>query len=95
MDNHFRLITFEKLFQGTVNQASIYPREIARRCLELNAVHVILAHNHPSGIPTPSAADKEITAIIVKALQLIEVDVADHIIIGNPDSFSFADQGLL
>lgn len=95
MDTHYRLIAFEELFQGTVNQASIYPREIVKRCLQLNATHVILAHNHPSGLETPSQADKDVTNVIVKALALVDIRVVDHIVIGNPASFSFADAGLL
>lgn len=95
LDNHFRLICFEKLFFGTVNEANIYPREIVRKSLVHNAAKIILAHNHPSGNPTPSAADKEITLLIKNALGLIDVTVADHVIIGNPSHFSFAEAGLL
>lgn len=95
MDTHYRLIAFEELFQGTINQASVYPREIVKRCLQLNATHIILAHNHPSGLETPSQADKDITKIIVKALGLVDIRVVDHVIIGNPASFSFADANLL
>lgn len=95
MDNHFRLIHFEELFYGTIHSANIYPREIVRRALMLNAAKIILAHNHPSGIPTPSTADKEVTQLIQQALSLIDVDVVDHIIIGNPENFSFAEMGLI
>lgn len=95
MDNHFRLIRFEKLFFGTVNEANIYPREIVKQSLLHNAAKIILAHNHPSGNPAPSAADKEVTNLIKNALALIDVDVVDHVIIGNPANFSFAEAGIL
>lgn len=95
MDNHFRLLRFEKLFFGTVNEASIYPREIVKQSLMHNAAKIILAHNHPSGNPAPSAADKEVTELIRNALALIDVDVVDHVIVGNPGNFSFAEAGML
>lgn len=95
MDNHFRLISFEELFFGTINEANIYPREIVRRGLAHNAAKIILAHNHPSGNPTPSTADKEVTTLIKQALNLIDIDVVDHIIIGNPGNFSFAEAGIV
>jgi DNA repair protein RadC len=95
MDNHFRLIRFEKLFFGTINEANIYPREIVKQSLLHNAAKIILAHNHPSGNPTPSAADKEVTMLIKNALALIDVDIVDHIIVGNPANFSFAEAGML
>lgn len=94
MDNHLRLICFEKLFYGTINETSVYPREILRRGLCHNAAKIILAHNHPSGNPMPSLADKEITALIKQALNLVDMDVVDHIIIGDPDNFSFAEAGI-
>lgn len=95
MDNHFRLIRYEALFHGTVNEASIYPREIVRMGLAHNAAKLILAHNHPSGYPIPSEADKEVTQLIKQALALVDITVVDHIIIGNPENFSFAEMGLL
>jgi len=95
LDNHFRLLHFEVVFQGTVNETAIYPREIVRRCLECNAVNVILAHNHPSGIATPSTADKSVTQLMQKALALIDVQLVDHIIVGDPEIFSFAEKGLI
>lgn len=93
LDNHFRLISFEELFFGTINQTSIYPREIVRRGLAHNAAKIILAHNHPSGQPTPSRADKEVTDLIKQALALVDMEVVDHIIIGNPGFYSFAMDG--
>ena len=95
MDNHFRLLGFEELFQGTIHSAAIYPREIVRRGLTHNAAKIILAHNHPSGRPAPSQADKEVTELIKQALSLIDIEVVDHIIIGDPDNFSFAEKGLI
>lgn len=95
MDTHFRLLHFDVLFYGTLNEAIIYPREIVRRALEHHAANIILAHNHPSGRALPSTADKEITHHIQQALALVDIQVIDHIIIGNPENFSFADAGLL
>jgi DNA repair protein RadC len=95
MDTHFRLISFEELFHGTVNEANIYPREIIRRCLHHNAAKIILAHNHPSGHPLPSLADKEITLLIKQSLAILDIELVDHVIIGNPLNFSFADMGLI
>lgn len=95
MDNHLRLIKFEELFFGTINETNIYPREIVRRGLLHNAAKIILAHNHPSGNPAPSTADKEVTLLIKQALNLVDIEVVDHIVIGNPDNFSFAEAGII
>lgn len=95
MDNHNRLIKFEELFHGTINEANVYPREILRRCIALNAANVILAHNHPSGQASPSPADRDVTERIQRALALVDIRVVDHIIVGNPHNFSFAEAGLL
>lgn len=90
-----RLIAFEVMFQGTLTQTSVYPREVARRALAHNAGAVILAHNHPSGVTAPSAADKALTRTLQSALSLVEVKVLDHIVIGGVDSFSFVENGLM
>lgn len=95
LDQQLRLLSYEELFHGTINEANIYPREIVRRSLLHNAAKIILAHNHPSGNPAPGQADKTITLQIKELLQLIDVTTVDHIIIGNPDNYSFADAGLL
>lgn len=95
MDTHLRLIHFEELFRGTLDEAAIYPREIARRALVLNAAKIILAHNHPSGHPGPSAADQDVTQEIKAALALLDIEVIDHIIVGHPHCFSFADAGII
>ncbi|MBU6285067.1 MAG: DNA repair protein RadC [Betaproteobacteria bacterium] len=88
-----QLIRAENLFQGTVTQTAVYPREIARRALELNAVAVILAHNHPSGTLEASHADRILTEAICRALQTIDVRVLDHMIVGANNCLSFAQRG--
>lgn len=95
LDTHLRLIAYEELFHGTVNEAMVYPREIVRRGLLNNAAKVILAHNHPSGIANPSEADKDMTQQVCRALALVNIAVVDHIVIGHPGSYSFAEAGLL
>lgn len=95
LDAQHRLIRFEELFQGTINTASIYPREIVRRVLELNAAAVILAHNHPSGVAEPSKADERITQKIKGALGLVDVPVLDHLIVGKGEVVSLSERGLV
>ncbi len=95
LDSQFRLISFEKLFEGTVHFTHVYPREIVKRGLAHNAAKIILAHNHPSGRASPSHADKETTRTIKEAVGLVDIDLIDHIIIGNPGHYSFADGGIL
>jgi DNA repair protein RadC len=87
------MLAFEELFFGTIDQASVYPREIVKRALKHNAAAVILGHNHPSGIAEPSAADIDITQQIKAALQLVSVRVLDHIIVGDAESTSLAEIG--
>lgn len=95
LDAQHRLQRCEDLFWGTLDGAAVYPREIVARALRYRAAAVILAHNHPSGIATPSAADRHITERLQRALALIDVRVLDHIVIGRGDSCSFAENGLL
>ncbi len=95
LDNRHRVIEFETLSTGTLNGASVYPREVVKRVLALNAAAVIFAHNHPSGVPEPSRADENMTSKLVQALALIEVRVLDHFIIGEDQTVSFAERGLL
>lgn len=95
MDSQLRLIAHETLFTGTTNGCSVYPREIVKALLKHNAQTVILAHNHPSGIPEPSSADKEITQKIKSALKTIDAAVIDHIIVGGVSTYSFAEHGLI
>ena len=95
LDNHFRLLGYEELFRGTINEANIYPRELVRRGLAHNAAKIILAHNHPSGQAAPSPADKDVTQVIRQAMSLIDIEVVDHIIVGHVENFSFAEARLL
>ncbi|MFV2058443.1 MAG: JAB domain-containing protein [Thiohalomonadales bacterium] len=94
VDSRNRLIKFDIAFKGTINGASVHPREIVKRALELNASGVIFAHNHPSGNTTASDADIKITRVLKDILSVIEVRVLDHIIVGD-DTLSFAATGLL
>jgi len=87
------VICFEELFYGTINETAVYPRQIAKRALFHNAARIILAHNHPSGNPTPSLADRELTQSIKQALELIDIAVVDHVIVGDPECFSFVEHG--
>ncbi len=95
LDNRHRIIDFEELFQGTIDGASVHPRVVVQRALELNAAAVVLAHNHPSGVAEPSMADQRITERLKSALALIDVRVLDHFIVTAEDSTSFAERGLL
>ncbi len=95
LDNRHRLIAFEELFRGTIDGASVHPREVARQALSHNAAAVILAHNHPSGVPEPSRADELITQRLRDALALLDIRVLDHLIVAGPDAVSLAERGLL
>jgi len=91
LDTQFRLISFEKLFEGTVHSTHVYPREIVKRGLAHNAAKIILAHNHPSGEASPSQADKDTTELVKEALGFVDIALIDHIIIGHPGYYSFAE----
>lgn len=95
LDNQNRLITYEELFFGTIDGASVYPREVVRRALAHNCAAVILSHNHPSGVAEPSQADCRITQRLQAALELIDVRVIDHMVVGDGEVISFAERGLL
>ncbi len=95
MDNHHRLLSFDKLFTGTVNEAVVYPRCIIQKALEYNAAAIIVAHNHPSGIVKPSDADQRITLELKKILEIINVKMLDHIVVTLTNTYSFAEHGLL
>ncbi len=95
LDNRHRVIRYEALFYGTINAASVHPREVVKLALAHNAAALILAHNHPSGVAEPSSADRQITDRLVQALGLVEIRVLDHIVIGDGESVSFAERGLL
>jgi DNA repair protein RadC len=94
MDSSHHLIEYRELFFGTIDAASVYPREVVKTVLEANSSAVIIAHNHPSGNAEPSQADQRITKRIVDALALIDVRVLDHIVVGR-ECVSFAEKGLL
>jgi DNA repair protein RadC len=94
LDNQNYLIEYTEMFRGTIDSASVYPREVAKAALELNAAAVIFAHNHPSGISVPSSADINITRKLKSALELFDIRVLDHIIIGDT-TYSFAESGLI
>ena len=93
LDNQHRVIEFEILFQGTINGASVHPREVVRITLKHNAAALILAHNHPSGIAEPSSADRQITKRLAEALALIDVRVLDHIVVGDGECVAFSERG--
>mgnify|MGYP000002155766 FL=1 len=95
LDNQHHILEFEELFRGTIDSASVYPREVVKKALVHNAAAVILAHNHPSGISEPSQADKLITDKLKQALALIDIRVLDHFIVGDGIPYSFAENGLL
>ncbi|MBL4706028.1 MAG: DNA repair protein RadC [Flavobacteriales bacterium] len=89
------VIAKERLFSGTINAASVYPRVVVKRALELNAASIILAHNHPSGEVEPSQADKLITKKIQDALGYVDINVLDHLIVSGVSFCSFAERGLI
>lgn len=95
MDCQHRVISYETLFYGTIHQTSVYPRRIVQRAMALNAGAVILAHNHPSGVTSPSEADKSLTKHLQSILSHIDVRVLDHFIVGEGVPYSFAENGIL
>jgi DNA repair protein RadC len=95
MDNQHRVIQVEELSRGTIDGASIYPREVVKRALYHNAKALSFGHNHPSGICEPSMADKQITEKLKQALALVDIRVLDHFIIGDGQPYSFAEHGLI
>lgn len=96
LDAQNRLIAWEELFRGTLTQTSVFPREVVKQALAHNAAAVILAHNHPSGLAEPSAADEMLTRKLKEALALVDVRVLDHFIVaGSAPPLSFAERGLL
>lgn len=95
LDTRNQIICFEKLFYGTLNSATVYPRSIAKRALYHNAASVIFAHNHPSGNPEPSEADKIMTKRLTETLDLLEIRVLDHLIVGEREVISFAEENLI
>lgn len=95
LDNQHRILAFEKLFIGTLASASVYPREVVKRALQLNAAAVIFAHNHPSGTAIPSQSDHEITRKLKDALALVEINVLDHFVVGGDEVTSLAELGVI
>lgn len=95
LDGQHQMIEFDIMFQGTIDSASVYPREVAKKALQVNAAALIMSHNHPSGVAEPSQADRMITEDIKKALALFDIRTLDHIIVGGMSTYSFAEHGLL
>jgi DNA repair protein RadC len=95
LDKRHRLIEYEQLFRGTIDGANVYPREIVKIALQRNCAAVIVAHNHPSGVPEPSHADELITQRIKEALGLVDIRLLDHIIVGDGITVSMAERGLI
>ena len=94
-DAQNRVLSLDEMFRGTLTQTSVYPREVVKRALAVNAASVIFAHNHPSGLAEPSRSDEALTAGLRQALALVDVKVLDHFIIGGSSMMSFAERGLL
>ena len=95
LDNKHGIIKYEEMFRGTIDSASVYPREVIKRALELNANSLIFAHNHPSGIAEPSNADESITNRLVKCAALFDIKILDHLIVGGDTITSLAERGVL
>ncbi|MEJ2173028.1 MAG: DNA repair protein RadC [Woeseiaceae bacterium] len=95
LDNRHRVLRFDELFRGTIDGTSVYPREVVKEALAVNAAAVILAHNHPSGVAEPSQADERITKRIKSALDLVDIRLLDHFIIGDAETTSLASRGML
>ncbi|MFP3873692.1 MAG: RadC family protein [Thiohalophilus sp.] len=95
LDSQHRVIRYEELFRGTLNGASVHPREVVKKTLHYNAAALIFAHNHPSGIAEPSHADRHLTGRLVQALELVEVRVLDHIVVGDGECVAFSERGWL
>lgn len=95
LDNRHRVLRFEELFRGTIDGTSVYPREVVKQALAANAAAIILAHNHPSGVAEPSQADERITRRVKAALELVDIRLLDHIVVGDGASTSLASRGML
>ncbi|MER0460375.1 DNA repair protein RadC [Aeromonas caviae] len=95
LDNQHRILAYEELFRGTLSSASVYPREVVKRALALNAATLMLVHNHPSGPPEPSRADIEITQRLQSALALVDIRTLDHLVVGGEGIVSLAERGVL
>lgn len=95
LDNRHRLIKYVQMFQGTIDGASVYPREVVKEALKANAAAIIIAHNHPSGVSEPSNADERITLRIKDACSTVDIRLLDHLIVGSEDIVSLAERGVI
>ncbi|MEC8859905.1 MAG: DNA repair protein RadC [Pseudomonadota bacterium] len=95
LDSQHKLVAYEELFQGTIDGCAVYPREVVKKALSINAAAIIFAHNHPSGHPEPSQADIDITRRLVRALTAVDIRVLDHCVVGGDEVVSFAERGLV
>jgi len=95
LDNRHRVLRFEELFRGTIDGTSVYPREVVKQALSVNAAAIILAHNHPSGVAEPSQADERITKRVKMALELVDIRLLDHLVIGDGTTTSLASRGMI
>lgn len=95
LDNRHRVIEFNTMFSGTIDQSSVYPREVVKRALTVNSAAVVFAHNHPSGYAEPSESDKHITRALKDALSTVDIRVLDHFVIGRESHVSFAERGYI
>ena len=95
LDAQNRVLASEEMFRGTLTQTSVFPREIVKRALAINAAALIFAHNHPSGVAEPSRADEALTQTLKHTLALVDVKVLDHFVVGSGAAMSFAERGLL
>jgi DNA repair protein RadC len=95
LDTRHRLIRYEELFRGTIDGATVYPREVVKRALQCNASAVIVGHNHPSGVAEPSEADRNITLKLAKALALVEIRLLDHLVVSRGGHVSLAERGMI
>jgi len=95
LDNRHRVLRFDEMFRGTIDGTSVYPREVVKEALAINAAAVILAHNHPSGVAEPSQADERITQRLKSALELVDIRLLDHLIIGDGPATSLARRGMI
>lgn len=95
LDNQHRVLTFEPLFYGTIDGAAVHPREVAKHCLRHNAAALIVAHNHPSGVAEPSQSDRRITERLRQSLELLDIRLVDHVVVGANECVSFSERGWL
>jgi len=95
LDNRHRVLHFEEMFRGTIDGTSVYPREVVKKALSVNAAAIILAHNHPSGVAEPSQADERLSRRLKSALDLVDIRLLDHLVIGDGNATSLASRGLL